>query len=76
MRLNEGAKGSRLKVLHMDLPVQTERRLEALGLTPCGHIVVMNKKPRGAMIVKFRGSRFAVGRSMTEKIIVKEASAT
>ena len=32
MRLNEGAKGSRLKVLHMDLPVQTERRLEVLGM--------------------------------------------
>ena len=76
MRLCEGEVGKTYQVESMKMAMQTERRLEALGLTPGGHIVVMNKKPRGAMIVKFRGSRFAIGRSMTEKIIVKEASAT
>ena len=68
MRLCEGEVGKTYQVQSMKMAMQTERRLEALGLTPGGHIVVMNKKPRG--------SRFAVGRSMTEKIIVKEASAT
>lgn len=76
MRLCEGEVGKTYQVQSMKMAMQTERRLEALGLTPGGYIVVMNKKPRGAMIVKFRGSRFAIGRSMTEKIIVKEASAT
>ena len=65
MRLNEGAKGSRLKVLHMDLPVQTERRLEVLGMLEGTVISVVNRKKKGAMIIKIRGTRFAIGEQIT-----------
>ena len=68
MRLNEGAKGSRLKVLHMDLPVQTERRLEVLGMLEGTVISVVNRKKRGAMI---RGTRFAIGEQITKNIEVE-----
>ena len=50
MRLCEGEVGKTYQVQSMKMAMQTERRLEALGLTPGGHIVVMNKKPRGAMM--------------------------
>ena len=71
MRLNEGAKGSRLKVLHMDLPVQTERRLEVLGMLEGTVISVVNRKKRGAMIIKIRGTRFAIGEQITKNIEVE-----
>ena len=71
MRLNEGAKGSRLKVLHMDLPVPTQRRLEVLGMLEGTVISVVNRKKRGAMIIKIRGTRFAIGEQITKNIEVE-----
>ncbi|MCI9007081.1 MAG: ferrous iron transport protein A [Lachnospiraceae bacterium] len=73
MRLYEGQKGSTLQVVHMDLPLQTERRLEVLGMLEGTKITVVNRKKRGAMIIKIRGTRFAVGESITKSIEVKEA---
>ena len=67
MRLCDGIPGKTYRVLNLQLAMQMERRLEALGLTPGGHIEILGKKPRGAVIVKFRGSRFALGRNMAEK---------
>jgi ferrous iron transport protein A len=72
MTLYEGEKGSTLLVLRMALPVQTERRLEVLGMLEGTRIVVVNRKKRGAMIVKIRGTRFAMGQSITRHIEVKE----
>ena len=43
MRLCEGEVGKTYQVQSMKMAMQTERRLEALGLTPGGRIVVMNK---------------------------------
>ena len=73
MKLYEGQKGSTLQVIHMELPVQTERRLEVLGMLEGTRITVVNRKKKGAMIIKIRGTRFAVGQSITECIEVKEA---
>ena len=72
MTFYEGEKGSTLLVLRMALPVQTERRLEVLGMLEGTRIVVVNRKKRGAMIVKIRGTRFAMGQSITRHIEVKE----
>ena len=72
MTLYEGEKGSTLLVLRMALPVQTERRLEVLGMLEGTRIVVVNRKKRGAMIVKIRGTRFAMVQSITRHIEVKE----
>lgn len=74
MKLSEGIPGKTYRVLDICLAMQMERRLEALGLTPGGHIEIMNKKPHGAVIAKFRGSRFALGKSMAEKIHIEEAT--
>ena len=72
MKLYEGQKGSTLQVIHMELPVQTERRLEVLGMLEGTRITVVNRKKKGAMIIKIRGTRFAVGQGITECIEVKE----
>lgn len=72
MKLYEGQKGSTLQVIHMDLPIKTERRLEVLGMLEGTRITVVNRKKKGAMIIKIRGTRFAVGRNITERIEVKE----
>lgn len=72
MTLYEGEKGSTLLVLRMNLQVQTERRLEVLGMLEGTRIVVVNRKKKGAMIVKIRGTRFAMGQSITRHIEVKE----
>lgn len=72
MKLYEGQKGSTLQVIHMDLPLQTERRLEVLGMLEGTKITVVNRKKKGAMIIKIRGTRFAVGQNITEHIEVEE----
>ena len=73
MKLYEGQKGSTLQVVHMDLPLQTERRLEVLGMLEGTRITVVNRKRKGAMIIKIRGTRFAMGQSITEHVEVKAA---
>ncbi len=61
-----------LEVTGLELPV--ERRLEALGLTEGTNIAVLNKKNKGAVIVKVRGTRFAVGQNIAAGILIKEAA--
>ena len=72
MKLYEGQKGSILRVVHMELPIQTERRLEVLGMLEGTKVTVVNRKKKGAMIIKIRGTRFAVGQSITEHVEVEE----
>ena len=45
-----------------------ERRLEILGMTNGVKLEVLNKKNHGAVILKVRGTRFAVGREIAEAI--------
>lgn len=68
----EGEKGRNYLVGQMNLPVNTERRLAALGMTGDARVRVLNKKKRGAMIINVRGTRFAVGRHIAENIEVRE----
>ena len=56
MTLQEGNSGSQYIVEQLDLPVDLERRLEALGMTEGTRVSVLRKKRRGAMIVKVRGT--------------------
>lgn len=73
MRLIDGAVGKQYVVASMNLPIQTGRRLEALGMTEGTIVTVMNKKKKGAQIIKVRGTRFAIGKMIGENITVKEA---
>jgi ferrous iron transport protein A len=57
----------------MDLPQQVEHRLEALGMTLGTKVTVLESKSRGTLVLKIRGSRFAMGRGITSKIEVEVA---
>ena len=70
MYLCDGKIGNEYKVEDIDLPVNIENRLEALGMTRGTSIAVLNSKNRGVLIVKVRGTRFALGRNITKNILV------
>lgn len=73
MTLQEGNAGSRYVVKKLELPVTLERRLEALGLIEGSTISILRKKRHGAMIIKVRGTRFAVGWGISTHISVAAA---
>lgn len=57
------------------LPFQLERRLEALGMTRRTSISVLNRKGKGTLIIKLRGTRFALRYNITKNITVEEGEA-
>lgn len=71
MKLSQGKIGHIYLVEKIMLPVQIERRLEALGMTRLTPVTVVNTKNHGVLVVKLRGSRFALGRTITKNIWVK-----
>lgn len=74
MTLAEGEIGQIYTVEHADLPLQVEKRMEALGMTQGTSLKIMHKKGKGALVILLRGTRFAVGRGITSKIQVQEVS--
>lgn len=51
---------------------QVLRRLEALGILEGTKIEVLNRKNNGAVIIKVRGTRWALGRDIARGIEVEE----
>lgn len=51
------------------------RRLQALGLNDGTKVSVLNRKKKGALIIRVRGTRLALGRHISSNIEVKEAEA-
>jgi ferrous iron transport protein A len=70
MHLCDGKIGNEYKVEDIELPTNMEKRLEALGMTRGTSVAVLNSKNRGVLIVKVRGTRFALGRNITKNILV------
>lgn len=63
--------GDSCVVESLNLPFELERRLEALGMTHGTTISVLNRKGKGIMIIKLRGTRFALGYNITRNIQVE-----
>lgn len=74
MRLKEGKDQKRYIVEKIEIELNLERRLESLGLTEGSEITVLNNRKKGAMTVKFRGTRFALGKRIADHIFVREAA--
>ncbi len=70
MYLCDGKIGNNYKVSDIELPTNMEKRLEALGMTRGTTVTVLNSKSHGVLIVKVRGTRFALGRNITKSILV------
>ena len=75
MRLKEGKDNCTYIVESIDIELNLERRLEALGLTPGSRITILNNDKKGAVTVRFRGTRFAIGKRIADHIIVEEETA-
>ena len=71
LELSHGKIGGQYIIEHMDLPMNIEKRLEALGMTHGTCISILNSKSHGVLIVKVRGTRFALGRNITRNIQVR-----
>ena len=65
MNLKKGKNHHTYIVKSIQLELSLERRLEALGL--------LNNDKKGAMTVRFRGTRFALGKHISDHIEVEEA---
>lgn len=73
MHLDEGKTGQTYIVESVELKLELERRLEALGILPGTNVHILNKKSHGALVIYVRGTRFAVGAGIARNILVKEA---
>ena len=73
MQLCRAEIGGEYTVGSINLRKDTARRLEMLGMTKGTRIKVLGAKRSGPMIVKVRGTRFAVGKSFTEGIYIRKS---
>lgn len=72
MLLKDVNTGQNCIIESINLPFQMEQRLHALGMTKDTAISVLNRKGKGIMIIKLRGTRLALGYNMTKNIAVKK----
>ena len=71
MLLKDAKIGQTYVVRKISLPSRMERRLEALGMTDRTPVTVLNRKGKGILIIKLRGTRFALGYNITKNIEVE-----
>lgn len=71
MLLKDMDVGQTCTVEKLNLPFQMERRLQALEMTGQTPLSVLNRKGRGILIIKLRGTRFALGYNITKSIEVR-----
>lgn len=69
MTLDLSEIGTEYTVAALDLPAAVGHRLEAIGMTRGARVLVLGKKT-GALILKVRGARFALGRGIARGIEV------
>lgn len=72
MNLKQGQNNHTYIVKMIAIELELERRLQALGLTEGAKITILNNNKRGSLTVKFRGTRFALGRRIADHITVEE----
>ncbi len=65
--------GTKNIVSVINLNNDLERRLETLGLTEGTSFEILNKKRNGAIIIKVRGTRFAIGKDIAKGIRVERS---
>ena len=72
MNVSQAQKGRTYHVKKVNLEGNIERRLEMLGMTDQVKLMVLNKKNQGAVIIKVRGTRFAIGKEIADAIEIEE----
>ncbi|MBD5396412.1 MAG: ferrous iron transport protein A [Lachnospiraceae bacterium] len=74
MSLFEGEKDKSYEIMGLHVEEGITRRLQALGLNDGTIVTVLNRKKNGALIIRVRGTRLAVGKHISSGIEVKEAA--
>lgn len=72
MILSNAQIGYQYIVEKIELDLKVKRRLQVLGMTHGTKINVLNKKAFGPMIIKVRGTRFAVGKRFCDGIFLED----
>ena len=72
MNVSQAQKGRTYLVKKVNLEGNIERRLEMLGMTDQLKLMVLNKKNQAAVIIKVRGTRFAIGKEIADAIEIEE----
>lgn len=75
MVLHQGSIGKEYIIVSLDMEYEILRRLEALGINEGTKVVIMYKKKKGSLVIKVRGTKWAMGKKITDKIQVREAEA-
>jgi len=70
MVLYKGDVGKAYRIEDTNIDDKIKRRLEVMGLTNGTQIEILNKNINGSLILKVRGSRFAIGKRIAEGIDV------
>lgn len=73
MSLFEGIKGINYEIKGLYVEEGITRRLQALGLNDGTVITVLGRKKNGALIIRVRGTRLAIGRHISQGIEVEES---
>lgn len=74
MKLSEGKVGLEYQVISIDLPAEIEKRLQAIGMTKDTKIFIKNNKNHGTMVIDVRGTRFAIGKKISNQVKVSVIS--
>lgn len=70
--LNQVPIGRTVTVDSLHLNSKTALRLQSLGMIPGTKISVLQSKGHGTMILDLRGTRFALGPSITRNVEVRD----
>lgn len=73
MTITEGHIGETYAVTDISMEGPVMRRLEALGINSGTKLRLMNRKRNGTVIIKVRGTRWAIGRDIAGGIQVVPA---
>ncbi len=71
MTLYEAEKEKSYQIVGLHVEPAITRRLQALGLNDGTPVYVLNRKRRGALIIRVRGTRLALGRHISSNIEIK-----
>ncbi|MEE0943879.1 MAG: FeoA domain-containing protein [Clostridia bacterium] len=71
MLLKDGTYGREYAVADICLAPRIVHRLEVLGLVKGARVIILGKKRKGPVIIKVRGTRFAIGRKMADGIHIE-----
>lgn len=69
--LKDGIYGREYAVTEISLELRTVHRLEILGIKKGTRITILAKKKKGPVIIKVRGTRFAVGSRIADGIHIE-----